>query len=86
MADPRFYVNRGPYTLAEICTKAGVGLPAGADGAAKIDDLASLSGAAATHLTFFTGGDAGAEFSGRRPASVLWRPSAAKRPRRLRIW
>ena len=63
MADPRFYVNRGPYTLAEICTKAGVGLPAGADGAAKIDDLASLSGAAATHLTFFTGGDAGAEFS-----------------------
>jgi UDP-3-O-[3-hydroxymyristoyl] glucosamine N-acyltransferase len=63
MADPRFYDNRGPYTLAEVCAKAGVDLPAGADGAAKIHDLASLSGATATHLTFFSGGGAGAEFS-----------------------
>jgi UDP-3-O-[3-hydroxymyristoyl] glucosamine N-acyltransferase len=63
MADPRFYDNRGPYTLAEVCAKADVGLPAGADGSAKVDDLASLSGAAATHLTFFTGGGARAEFS-----------------------
>ena len=63
MADPRFYDNRGPYTLAEVCAKADVGLPAGADGSAKVDDLASLSGAAATHLTFFAGGGADAEFS-----------------------
>jgi UDP-3-O-[3-hydroxymyristoyl] glucosamine N-acyltransferase len=63
MADPRFYHNRGPYTLAEVCAQAGVGLPAGADGAAKIDDLASLSGAAAVHLTFFAGGSARAEVS-----------------------
>jgi UDP-3-O-[3-hydroxymyristoyl] glucosamine N-acyltransferase len=63
MADPRFYDNRGPYTLAEVCAKAGVDLPAGADGAAKIDDLASLSGAAAAHLAFFTSGGARAEFS-----------------------
>jgi len=63
MADPRFYDNRGPYTLAEVCAKADVDLPAGTDGSAKIDDLASLSGAAATHLTFFTGEGAAAEFA-----------------------
>ena len=63
MADPRFYDNRGPYTLAEVCAEAGVGLPAGTDGSAKIDDLASLSGAAATHLTFFTGEGAATEFA-----------------------
>lgn len=63
MADPRFYDNRGPYTLAEVCAKAGVELPAGADGAAKIDDLASLSGAAASHLAFFADEGAGTEFT-----------------------
>ena len=63
MADPRFYDNRGPYTLAQVCAEAGAELPAGADGLAKIDDLASLSGAAAAHLTFFTGEGAATEFS-----------------------
>jgi len=62
MADPRFYDNRGPYTLAEVFAKTAVALPAGADGSAKIDDLASLSGASATHLSFFTGEGAGTEF------------------------
>jgi UDP-3-O-[3-hydroxymyristoyl] glucosamine N-acyltransferase len=62
MADPRFYDNRGPYTLAEVCARAAVALPTGADGSAKIDDLASLSGASATHLTFFTGESARTEF------------------------
>jgi UDP-3-O-[3-hydroxymyristoyl] glucosamine N-acyltransferase len=56
MADPRFYDNRGPFTLAEICSKAGVALPQGADGNAPIDDVASLTGAARTHLTFYSGG------------------------------
>ena len=78
MADPRFYDNRGPYTLAEVCAKVGVDLPAGADGAAKIDDLASLSGAAATHLTFFAGGDAGAEFS-RTAAGFCFVPAKTRK-------
>jgi UDP-3-O-[3-hydroxymyristoyl] glucosamine N-acyltransferase len=86
MADPRFYDNRGPYTLAEVCAKAGVGLPAGADDAAKIDDLASLSGATATHLTFFTGAAAGAEFS-RTAAGFCFVPAktgkAVETPRHL---
>jgi UDP-3-O-[3-hydroxymyristoyl] glucosamine N-acyltransferase len=62
MADPRFYDNRGPYALAEVCAKATTALPGGADSSAKIDDLASLSGACATHLSFFTGEGAGTGF------------------------
>ena len=60
MADPRFFDNRGPFTLTEVCVKAGVAVPEGADGSARIHDVASLSGAVAEHLTFFTG-DRGAE-------------------------
>jgi UDP-3-O-[3-hydroxymyristoyl] glucosamine N-acyltransferase len=55
MADPRFYDNRGPFTLAELCVKACVAVPEGADSSARIHDVASLSGAVAEHLTFFTG-------------------------------
>jgi UDP-3-O-[3-hydroxymyristoyl] glucosamine N-acyltransferase len=53
MADPRFYENRGPFTLAEICAKAVIGLPD--SGKAQIFDLASLDGAAAQHMSFFSG-------------------------------
>jgi UDP-3-O-[3-hydroxymyristoyl] glucosamine N-acyltransferase len=56
MADPRFYDNCGPFSLAEICAVAACPLPEGANGATRIDDLASLSGAGPTQLTFFTGG------------------------------
>jgi UDP-3-O-[3-hydroxymyristoyl] glucosamine N-acyltransferase len=63
MADPRFYDNRGPHTLAAVCAKALAAVPRGANGSAKIADLASLSGAIATHLSFFTGDRAATEFS-----------------------
>ena len=55
MADPRFYDNRGPFTLAQVCEHAGVALPDGADGAAEIFDLATLAGAGDRHLTFCIG-------------------------------
>ena len=43
MAYPRFYRNRGPFTLAEICAQAGAELPAGADNAAQVgEDLVGL--------------------------------------------
>ncbi len=63
MADPRFYDNRGPFTLAEVCAKAEVAVPEGADGAAKILDVASLTGAVAEHLSFFAGERAKEEFA-----------------------
>lgn len=56
MADPRFYDNRGPFTLAKICELSGTSLPPGADGSAHIEDVASLSGARPSHLSFFAGG------------------------------
>ena len=56
MADPRFYTNRGPFSLAQICARAGVTLPANADAEAQIEDLAGLDGASDRHLTFFSGG------------------------------
>jgi len=55
MADPRFYDNRGPFSLAEICDVSGAALPDGADGRVRVVDLASLSGAGLSQLTFFSG-------------------------------
>lgn len=56
MADPRFFENRGPFSLAQICEKTGMALPAGADGTRLFADLADLSGAAPEHISFFSGG------------------------------
>ena len=55
MADPRFYANRGPFSLAEICQCAGLAVPDGANPAARIQDLAGLEGAGPKHLSFFMG-------------------------------
>ena len=53
MADPRFFENLGPFSLAQICEKGGIAVPA--DASRLVHDLADLSGAAPEHLTFFTG-------------------------------
>ena len=55
MADPRFYENKGPFTLAAICARAGVNVPDGARADAAIADVASLSGAGPQHLSFLSG-------------------------------
>ena len=56
MADPRFYDNRGPFPLAQVCAAAGVALPDGNDGTAPVFDLASLHGDGAQHLSYYLGG------------------------------
>jgi len=56
MADPRFYDNRGPFALAEICAKAAIELPAGAGGGEIVSDVAGLDSAGPRHLTFWAGG------------------------------
>jgi len=55
MADPRFYDNHGPFTLAQICAASRVTLPAASDGTVRVLDLASLTGAGPDHLTFYSG-------------------------------
>lgn len=63
MADPRFYDNRGPFTLAQLCEAAGASVPDGADGTAQVHDLAAITAADRGHLTFYAGGKLRADFS-----------------------
>ena len=56
MADPRFYSNQGPFSLAVLCEAAGIALPKGADGGTAVADVAGLDGAGPEHLSFFAGG------------------------------
>lgn len=55
MADPRFFENLGPFTLAQICEKIGSAIPPGANGTQAISDMADLGSASSAHLTFFSG-------------------------------
>ncbi len=50
MADPRFYDNRGPFRLAEICQTGQIDCTG--DAAAVIRDVAGLDCAGPEHLTF----------------------------------
>ena len=52
MADPRFFLNTGPYTLGEIAQRVGAELGAGADPAQLINDIAPLDRAGSTDLSF----------------------------------
>jgi UDP-3-O-[3-hydroxymyristoyl] glucosamine N-acyltransferase len=53
MADPRFYDNRGPFTLTELCAR--LGLPLSGDGKALVCDVASLEDAGPSQLSYCTG-------------------------------
>ena len=52
MADPRFFVRRGPLSIARICELTGARQSAGADPALEISDVAPLGTATAEELTF----------------------------------
>ncbi|MGZ5931837.1 MAG: UDP-3-O-(3-hydroxymyristoyl)glucosamine N-acyltransferase [Rhizomicrobium sp.] len=86
MADPRFYDNRGPFTLTQICAASGASLPAGTDGSARVLDLASLSGAGPDHLTFFSG--AGATLTAelaQTSAGFCFVPAKTSKPLQMRV-
>ncbi len=83
MADPRFYDNRGPFTLLELCKAVGVSPPVGVDAQAKIHDLASLAGAGPDHLTFFAGG-AHAGDPAQTGAGYCFVPEKPSKPLQLR--
>jgi len=55
MADPRFFDNRGPFSLARLCAEIGAQLPAGAVADRAVADVATLEGAGRDHLTFCAG-------------------------------
>jgi UDP-3-O-[3-hydroxymyristoyl] glucosamine N-acyltransferase len=55
MADPRFYDNRGPFTLSQLCERAGLTGSENARSDAGIFDVAGLAQAGPAHLTYFSG-------------------------------
>jgi UDP-3-O-[3-hydroxymyristoyl] glucosamine N-acyltransferase len=75
MADPRFYDNRGPFTLAELCARAGLENPSAAADA-RVFDVAGLSEAGREHLTFFDSPRAKSEFESTRAGWCLVNPSS----------
>ena len=83
MADPRFFENLGPFTLAQICEKAGIAVPAGADSGRKVHDLADLAGAGPEHLTFFTGASTLRDAFAVSRAGVCLVPDANTRMKRV---
>src|SRR5258708_4976420 len=86
MADPRFYDNRGPFTLAQVCASARAQLPAGSDGAARIFDLASLTGAGPDQLTFFSGaGRSLTEELAQSGAGFCFVPARLTKPLAMRV-
>ena len=62
MADPRFYDNRGPFSLARLCARISVALPESADPDALVFDLAGLAQAGPAHLSFYDSRRASAAF------------------------
>lgn len=80
MADPRFFENLGPFTLAQICEKAGIAVPHQADGALVFFDLADLAGSDGRHLTFFSGKFALRDAFAASRAGACLVPEKGKRP------
>ncbi|MFL5237171.1 MAG: UDP-3-O-(3-hydroxymyristoyl)glucosamine N-acyltransferase, partial [Rhizomicrobium sp.] len=52
MADPRFFLNRGPLRLGEVCVHLRIPVPAGAPDNAVIADVAPLESAGPAHVVF----------------------------------
>lgn len=52
MADPRFFVRAGPFSLSELSRIAGAELAEGADAERTYDDVAPLDQAGARHVSF----------------------------------
>jgi len=92
VADPRFFTNRGPFRLSQICSRLGVDVPSEADANRVVADIATIESAGSDHLVFcdsrarakhLAGCTAGlvlgeASLAGLLPASmpVLYVPSA----------
>jgi UDP-3-O-[3-hydroxymyristoyl] glucosamine N-acyltransferase len=83
VADPRFFKNLGPFTLAQICEKGGIAVPAGADASAAVADLSDLAGAGPQHLTFFSGSSTLREAFAASQAGFCLVPDAGTRMKRV---
>ena len=82
MAEPRFFDNRGPFRLAELCARAGLDRP-DSDADALVYDVAGLKEAGPAHLSFFDGGRTKNDFADTKAGWCLIKkkPGEASLPR-----
>jgi UDP-3-O-[3-hydroxymyristoyl] glucosamine N-acyltransferase len=76
MADPRFFDNRGPFSLSCVCEAAGVAVPDAMDGSAAVHDVSGLAQAGPQHLSFFEGARARSAFAATKAGFCLVPASA----------
>jgi UDP-3-O-[3-hydroxymyristoyl] glucosamine N-acyltransferase len=79
MADPRFFDNRGPFRLAELCARSALSCPNGS-AEALVYDVAGLSQAGAQHLSFFEGARARQDFQNTKAGWCLVTAVPSLRP------
>lgn len=81
MADPRFFVKAGPFTLAELALRCGGELAAGGDPGALMVDVAPLDSAGADDISFLDNKKyVGAFCVSRAGACLVHRSLACKAP------
>ncbi|MGB0747767.1 MAG: UDP-3-O-(3-hydroxymyristoyl)glucosamine N-acyltransferase [Magnetospiraceae bacterium] len=79
MADGRFFTNAGPFSLSQLAEIASATLPEGVDGTQLIDDVAPLSAAGQTHLSFLENRKYTADFEKTTAGACLVHPGLADR-------
>ena len=79
MADPRFFLSRGPFTLAELATIAEARLAEDADPARRIRDVASLESADGEAISFLENRRYLAALTASRAGACLIHPALADR-------
>ena len=79
MADPRFFLSRGPFSLAELAKIAEARIAEGADPARRIRDIASLEAADADAISFLDNRRYLAALAASRAGACLIHPALADR-------
>jgi UDP-3-O-[3-hydroxymyristoyl] glucosamine N-acyltransferase len=77
MADPRFFTNAGPFTLAELAARSGAQLAGGADPATLIHDVAPLDTAGPGQLSFLDNRKYQDAFAASRAGACMVAPALA---------
>lgn len=77
MADSRFFVKAGPFSLAELAKRCGAELADGADPEKRVVDVASLDAAGADHISFLDNKKYVDAFSRSAAGACLIHPSMA---------
>lgn len=78
MADPRFFHNCGPFSLAQLAELTGAELSAGVDAQQVLTDVAPLDTAGARHVSFFDNRKYLDQFSVTKAAACFVSPDMAE--------